>query len=70
MICPANKVGHPTKVIWLTALFSNSKHFFIQLWCCAIGWPTSYDGRLRQSTFNDYIIQLIIDLKWNSNCYW
>ena len=33
----------------------------------AIGEPTSYDVGLRPLTFNDYIIQLIIDLKWNIN---
>ena len=29
----------------------------------AIGWPTLYDGGLRQLIINDYIIELIIDLK-------
>ena len=36
----------------------------------AIGWPTPHGGRLRQLTFNDYIIQLLTDLKWNINHYW
>ena len=33
MICPADKVGCPAKVLWLIMLFSNSKHFFVQLLC-------------------------------------
>ena len=36
----------------------------------AIGQPTPHGGGLRQLTFNDYIMQLITDLKWNINCYW
>ena len=31
MICLADKVSHPAKVIWLTTLFSNSKHFLYDL---------------------------------------
>ena len=29
MVNLADKVGHPAKVIWLIALFSNSKNFFV-----------------------------------------
>ena len=37
----ADIVGHPTKVIWLTAFFSKKKMIFIQLLC----WPLA--GQLR-----------------------
>ena len=70
MICPANKVGCPAKVVQLTALFSNSKHFFIQLWCQPLASQHHMGGGLRQLTFNDYIMQMITDLKWNINYYW
>ena len=32
-LSPTNIVGCPTKVIWLTAFFLNSKHLFIWLLC-------------------------------------
>ena len=63
MICPADKVGRPAKVIWPAAFFFKSKHLFHTTFVLAIGQPTSYDGQLRQLTFKDYIIQLAIDLK-------
>ena len=68
MICPANKVDHPAKVVWPTTLFSNSKHFFMTF-MSAIGQLTPCGGGLKQSTFYDYIIHLITDLNWNINCY-
>ena len=34
---PYDIVGHPTKVVWLTTFFSNSKHLFVQLLC----WPSA-----------------------------
>ena len=34
-IYPADIVGHPTKVIWLTAFYLEKKLIFIQLLC----WP-------------------------------
>ena len=33
----------------------------------AIGWPTPYGGRLRQSTLHYYMIHLIIDLEQINN---
>ena len=36
-ICPANIVGHPTKVIWPTAFFLKKKMIFIWLLC----WPSA-----------------------------
>ena len=32
-ISPANPVGRPAKVIWLTTFFSKKKAFFVQLSC-------------------------------------
>ena len=33
MVSPADKAGCPAKVVWPIALFSNSKHHFVQLLC-------------------------------------
>ena len=34
---PYDIVGHPTKVVWLTAFFSEKKAIFVWLLC----WPTA-----------------------------
>ena len=36
---PGQWVNCPTKVVWLTALFSNSEHFFVQLF--VDHWPAN-----------------------------
>ena len=52
---PSQQVSCPTKVIWPTAFFSNSDHFFIQIFLSVIGWPTPYGGRLKQVILWIYI---------------
>ena len=60
MICPADFVGCPAKVVWLAAFFLNSKHF---LYDFCVGLLTSHDGRLMQLILFIYISHMIMDLK-------
>ena len=39
-VCPADFVGLPAKVVWLTAFFLKKKAIFITAFVLAIGWPT------------------------------
>ena len=68
MICQL--CGLPCKSCMADHTIFEFEALFCTTFVSAISWPTSYDGGLRQLTFNDYIIQLIIDLKWNINSYW
>ena len=69
MVYQADDVSHPEKSY-------DQLHYFkiLSTFCMtfvlAISWPTPCGGGLRKSTFYDYIIHLITDLKWNINCYW
>ena len=40
-ICPANIVGLPAKVVWLTAFFLKKKVIFVRLLC----WPLASQPR-------------------------
>ena len=43
MISPADFVGHPTKVAWLTAFFLQKKTFFVRLLCwLSASWPVGW----------------------------
>ena len=43
-VCPADIVGLPIKVVWLTAFFLKKKAIFVWLFVLATGWPTWESG--------------------------
>ena len=60
-ICPANIVGHPTKVVLLITFFLEKKLIFVQLLC----WPLASQFRSQlmmciwKTTYNTYIYILV-----------
>ena len=47
MIGLADFVSLPTKVVWLIALFSNSKLIFLMTFVLAAGWSTTHGVRAK-----------------------
>ena len=64
-----NIVGNPTKVVQLTAFFSNSEHLFV---CLCVGhWPANlgsiHKNYLKYDVYNEYIKHKYIIIRYY--CY-